>query len=192
MGEHELVWLKRAGKWSEAFTVLIEVIREFGMEEGVKWGWPCFMIDGKNVVLIHGFKDYFALLFFKGTLLPDPLGVLQNIGENTQAGRQMRFTSAEQISDATGDIKRYIEAAIAVEKSGAKPELKSTAEYTVPEELQAALESSAEFNAAFLALTPGRQRGYILFIAGTKQSATRTSRVEKCRPQIMAGKGLNE
>ncbi len=185
-------FLVRAGKWIPEFQVLRGIAASFELAEELKWGWPCFTLDKKNIVLIHGFKEYCALLFFKGALLTDPAGQLSNIGENTQSGRQFRVTSLEDIAANDAAIKAFIADAIAVEQSGQKVELKQTAEFSVPEELQTRLDAMPELQTAFNSLTPGRQRAYLLHFAQPKQSSTRASRVEKCIPQILNGKGLND
>src|SRR5690606_25678342 len=153
---------------------------------------PCYTHDGANVVLIHGFKDYCAYLFFKGALLKDPKRILVQQTENVQAARQIRFTSVREIVGMKNALKDYIEQAIAVEKAGVEVPRKKTAEFKVSEELRSKFNEVSELKTAFEALTPGRQRAYLLHFSAPKQSSTRVSRIEKCTPQILAGKGLND
>ena len=163
-----------------------------GLTEELKWGWPCYTFQGSNVVLIHGFKEYCALLFFKGVLLKDANHILIQQTENVQAARQLRFTNVRQIDRMKTIVKTYIKEAIAVEKAGLKVDYKKTSEFKIPEEFQSKLDKSSALRTAFAALTPGRQRGYIFYFSQPKQSKTRTSRVEKCSPQILDGKGLDD
>jgi uncharacterized protein YdeI (YjbR/CyaY-like superfamily) len=153
---------------------------------------PCYTHQDRNVVLIHGFKEYCALLFFNGALMKDPKGILIQQTANVQAGRQIRFTNLQEIVKQKTTLKAYIRDAIAVEKSGVKLEYKKTEEFSVPEEFQTRLDKLPKLKTAFEALTPGRQRAYILHFSSAKQSSTRSSRVEKCMPQIMDGKGLQD
>ena len=169
---------------------LQDIARNCGLVEKIKWGKPCFTLDGKNIVLIQRFNQYIALMFFKGALLKDPDKLLSRIGEHMQAPRQFRFTSVEEVEHHADDIKGFIAQAIELEKSGAKVKLKKPAELKMPEELQAKLDADAPLRKAFAALTPGRQKGYIYQVAAAKQSATRVARVEKFAPLILAGKGL--
>jgi len=182
--------LVRAGKWTPEFQALRAILGSFELTEQLKWGWPCFAQDNNNIVLIHGFKEYCALLFFKGTLMSDPGRRLSTIGQNTQSGRQMRFTSLDEITADEQLIRAFIAEAIELDRSGLKVEYKPTAEYPVPEEFQCRLDAMPELQAAFNMLTPGRQRAYLLHFAQPKQSSTRTARVEKCIPAILNGKGL--
>ena len=182
----------KAKKWREEYEELREIILSCGLTEEVKWGCPCYSLNGKNVVLIHGFKEYCALLFMKGALLKDPGGILIRQTENVQSARQVRFTGLAQILKMRSTIKTYVKAAIAVERSGAKVELKRTKEFPVAEEFKNKLDEMPELRRAFYALTPGRQRGYLLFFSSAKQSATREARVEKCIPAILKGKGLDD
>lgn len=184
--------LARAGKWQAEFEELRKVVAGLGLTEEVKWGWPCYSLEGSNIVLIHGFKDYCALLFFKGALLKDPRGLLVQQTESVQAAHQMRFTGLEQIKKLEPVIKQYLQEAIELDKSGAKVQLKETSAFAVPAEFQARLDSDPALKKAFAALTPGRQRAYLLHFAGAKQSATRQARIDKNVPNILAGKGLNE
>ncbi|MDE3174864.1 MAG: YdeI/OmpD-associated family protein [Pseudomonadota bacterium] len=171
---------------------LREIALDCPLTEEVKWGQPCYASEGGNVVLIHGFKDYCALLFMKGALMPDPHKLLIQQTERVQSGRQIRFTSLKQITAARAIVKAYIEDAIAVEKAGLKVAKRTTADFPYPEELLQKLEESPDLRAAFSALTPGRQRGYLLHFAAAKQAKTRLARIEKCAPAILAGKGLDD
>jgi uncharacterized protein YdeI (YjbR/CyaY-like superfamily) len=153
---------------------------------------PCYTFNGKNVVLIHGFKEYCALLFHKGALLKDPKGILIRQTENVQSARQLRFTDINQIQKQKNTIKSYIKEAIEIERSGAKITLKQTSDYTVPEELQKVLDKNPAVKKAFHSLTPGRQRAYLFYFSQAKQSATRQSRIEKYIPQILEGKGMDD
>lgn len=185
-------YVSKPGKWQEAYSRLREIVLDCGLEEEFKWGCPCYSDGGHNIVLIHGFKEYCALLFFKGALMKDAKGILIQQTENVQAGRQIRFTSAAEIAKLEKTLKSYIKDAIAVEKSGQKIEYKDTKEYSVPEELQVKFDELPALREAFYALTPGRQRGYLLHFASPKLSRTRESRVEKCMDQILEGRGLND
>jgi uncharacterized protein YdeI (YjbR/CyaY-like superfamily) len=184
-------YFSRAKKWKEEMEMLREIVLGCGLTEELKWGKPCYTFEGSNLVLIIGFKDYCALLLCKGALLKDAAGIVVKAGESTQAARQIRFTGAGEIKKLKAVLKAYLEEAIAGEKAGLKVVYKKNPE-PVPEELQTKLKEDAALKKAFEALTPGRQRAYILHFAGAKQSATRVSRIEKCRPQILAGKGFNE
>jgi uncharacterized protein YdeI (YjbR/CyaY-like superfamily) len=185
------IFLEKAEKWQAESRQLRTILLDFPLEEELKWGEPCYTVQGKNVVLIGGFKEYCSLLFFKGALMADPDGILVAPGK-VQAGRQIRFTSLRQIVAMKSTIKRYIAEAIAVEKAGLKVKLKAHSEYTIPEELQKKLDAMLSLRKAFEALTPGRQRGYMFHISQPKQSSTRESRVEKCVQRILDGKGFNE
>jgi uncharacterized protein YdeI (YjbR/CyaY-like superfamily) len=180
------------GKWQEAYKTLREIVLGCGLEEDFKWGCPCYTHDGHNVVLIHGFKEYCALLFFKGALMQDPKGILIQQTENVQAGRQIRFTTAAEITKLAKPLKTYIKDAISVEKSGQTIDFKETEEFEMPEELINKMDEVPALRYAFDSLTPGRQRGYILYFAGAKQSATREARIEKYLPKILDGKGLKD
>lgn len=180
------------GPWREAFTKLRSILLDGQLAEDLKWGHPCYALDGRNIVLMHGFKEYCALLFFKGALLKDFHGVLVQQTENVQSARQMRFTSVAEIIEMEPVIRAYVADAIDVEKSGLTVSKKSTKAYAVPEELQARLDDNPALKTAFEALTPGRQRAYLLHFAAPKQSKTREARVEKHTPQILSGKGLND
>lgn len=179
-------------RWNAEFSALREVCLASGLHEDLKWGQACYDLDGRNVVLIHGFKDYCALLFMNGALLKDPKGILIQQTRNVQAARQVRFASLADIKRQKATVKAYIREAIAVEKSGAKVQMKSTEQFAMPQEFQVRLDDDRELAKAFHALTPGRQKGYLLHFAGAKQSATRTLRVEKHVPRIMKGLGLDD
>lgn len=187
-------FLNRPSQWKEAYEKLRSIIFDCGDEltEEFKWMHPCYTFEKKNIVLIHGFKEYCALLFHKGALLKDPHGILIQQTENVQAARQIRFTHLEQIIESEETIKEYIHQAIEVEKSGLEIEFKKTTEFPMAEEFEKKLEEMPELKTAFEDLTPGRQRAYLLHFSTPKQSKTRESRIEKCIPQILAGKGLND
>jgi len=185
-------FLSKAQKWQEEMTKLRSIVLDCGLNEEWKWMHPCYTYQNNNVVLIHGFKEYCALLFFKGSLLKDPNGILIQQTENVQGRRQIRFTNLQEIVELEATIKAYIFEAIEVEKAGLKVEMKKTKDYPIPEEFQMKLDESPALKTAFEALTPGRQRAYLFHFAQPKQSKTRTSRVEKCIPQILDGKGLND
>ncbi len=178
--------------WQSAYKQLRKIILDCGLIEELKWGVPCYTHKGKNVVLIHGFKDYCALLFHKGALLKDTEGILVQQTENVQSARQIRFTGEAQIQEMEPILKTYLYEAIEVEKAGLQVKLKKTSEFEMPEELQTKLDTDTEFKTAFEALTPGRQRGYMLYFSQPKQSKTRISRIEKSFPKILDGKGYNE
>lgn len=185
-------FMERSTQWTQEFSLLREILSASGLDEDLKWGQPCYTLDGRNVVLMHGFKEYCALLFFKGALLKDAKGVLVQQTENVQAARQMRFTGAAQITKLKATVKAYVAEAIKVEQSGEKVEFKKTAEFSMPEEFQRALDSNAALRNAFEELTPGRQRGYLLHFSSAKQAKTREARVEKCTPMILDGLGLDD
>jgi uncharacterized protein YdeI (YjbR/CyaY-like superfamily) len=185
-------FLKRTRSWQPEFRRLREIILACGLTEELKWGWPCYAFEGKNVVLMHGFKEYCAVLFMKGALMKDPKHILIQQTENVQSARQVRLKSVREIDALEKTLKAYIREAIAVEKSGQKVELKKTADYKVPAEFQARLDESAKLKKAFHALTPGRQRGYLFFFSGAKQAKTREARIEKFIPKILAGKGMDD
>lgn len=179
-------------KWQQEITKMRAIALSCNLTEELKWGTPCYTFQGNNVVLIHTFKEYCAFLFFKGALLNDTHDILIQQSKNVQAARQVRFTNLAQITEHETLIKAYIFEAIEVEKAGLKVLLKKTAEYEIPEEFQLKLNCHAELKNAFEALTPGRQRGYLLYFTQPKQAKTRQSRVEKCIPKIFAGKGLTD
>lgn len=182
-------FFKKAGPWHDEYEKLRLISLDCGLTEELKWGCPCYTLQNSNIVLIHGFKEYCALLFFKGALIKDPEGILIQQTKNVQSGRQIRFTSADQITDMEPVIKAYIHEAIKVEQAGLKVEMKKTEDYEVPQELQERLDNDPGFKTAFQALTPGRQRGYIFYFSQPKQAKTRIARIEKFVPHIMEGKG---
>src|SRR3984885_11334507 len=177
-------------RWSAEYAALRQLCLASGLNEELKWGKACYDLSGSNVVLIHGFKDYCALLFMKGALLKDPKGILIQQTKNVQAARQIRFSSVAEVTKQKAAIAAYIKQAIAVEKSGAKGKLKTPAQFDIPEEFQRRLDDDSRLAEAFRALTPGRQRGYILYFSGAKRSETRAARVEKHAPRILKGLGL--
>jgi uncharacterized protein YdeI (YjbR/CyaY-like superfamily) len=185
-------FLSKAKKWQQEFEKLRMIILDCQLTEELKWGKPCYTLQGSNIVLIHGFKEYCALLFFKGALLKDAKGILIQQTENVQAARQIRFTNVREIVDMGTILKAYIKEAIEVERAGLKVNLKKTSEFKIPEEFQNKLDKTPALKTAFDALSPGRQRGYILYFSAAKQSKTRESRVEKCVQQILNGKGLDD
>jgi uncharacterized protein YdeI (YjbR/CyaY-like superfamily) len=184
-------FLRKAGRWQKEFAELRKIVLDRDLTEDMKWMHPCYTFQKKNVVLIHGFKEYCAILFMRGALLKDPKGILIKIG-NTQAGRQIRFTNVREIVEREPIVKAYIDEAIEVEKAGLKVKLKKTSDFKIPEEFQKKLKSMPALKAAFAKLTPGRQRGYLFYFSGAKQSKTREERVEKCVPRILGGKGLDD
>ena len=181
-----------AEKWQQEFKQLRAIILDCGLTEELKWGQPCYIFQNSNIVLIHGFKEYCALLFFKGALLNDPNDILIQQTENVQAARQVRFTSVREVVKLKPILKAYIYEAIEAEKAGLKVKLKKTSDFKMPEEFRNKLDKNIALKKAFNALTPGRQRAYIFHFSQPKQSKTRESRVEKYIPQIMEGKGLND
>lgn len=185
-------YFNKAKKWQEAVNLLRTIALDCGLTEELKWGCPCYIFKGNNIVLIHDFKEYCAFLFFKGVLLKDNEGILVQQTENVQSARQIRFTSALQIVEMKAILKAYIFEAIEIEKAGLKVELKKTAEYNIPAEFQSKLDHIPDLKEAFESLTPGRQRGYLLYFSAPKQSKTREARVEKFMPQILNGKGLDD
>jgi uncharacterized protein YdeI (YjbR/CyaY-like superfamily) len=185
-------YFSKEGKWQKELEQLRTIVLDCGLTEELKWGVPCYMFGEKNIVLIHVFKEYCALLFFKGALLNDSHGILVQQTEHVQAARQARFTNTREIVKMRPILKSYIYEAIEVEKAGLKVKLKKTSAYNIPEEFQKKLDKSSALKKAFTALTPGRQRGYLLYFSAPKQSKTRESRVEKYRQQILNGKGLND
>lgn len=186
-------FLAKANRWKEEMTLLRNIILDVnGLTEDYKWMHPCYTFQSANVVLIHGFKEYCALLFHKGALLEDAKGILIQQTENVQSARQLRFTDISQIREQEAVIKAYIKEAIALEKAGVKVALKETADYAVPTEFQQRLDANAALQKAFNALTPGRQRGYLFYFSQAKQSKTRESRIEKYLPKILNGEGLDD
>lgn len=182
----------REKRWSAEYAALRKLCLASGLNEELKWGQACYDLDGHNVVVIHGFKDYCALLFMKGALLEDPKDILIRQTGNVQAARQIRFTSLAQINGLEAAINTYIGEAIEVERSGAKVRMKDVAQFNVPEEFQKRLDRDPGLAAAFRALTPGRQKRYLLYFAGAKRPATRAARVEKHAPRIMSGLGMDD
>jgi uncharacterized protein YdeI (YjbR/CyaY-like superfamily) len=180
----------KVNTWAAELAALRALVLASGLTEACKWGVPCYTSEKNNIVLIHAFKDYCALLFFKGALLKDAKGILIQQTDNVQGGRQLRFTDVREITKLKTTISAYLQEAIAVEKAGLKVVMKPTAEFVVPEEFQAKLNASPALKTAFEALTPGRQRAYLLHFAAAKQAKTREARIEKCTPQILNGKGL--
>jgi len=185
-------YLERNPRWQNELKELRRIVLQTELTEDLKWGVPCYTHQNANVVLLHVFKEYCAILFVKGSLLQDPGRVLTIQTENVQAGRQLRFTKVQEVLEKEALLKAYLAEAVDLEKSGAKVEFKKTSEFAVPEEFQAELDGDPDFKAAFEALTPGRQKGYLLYFGGAKQSKTREARIEKSRPRIMDGKGLDD
>jgi len=185
-------YFTKAETWREELEKLRTIVLDCRLAEELKWGVPCYTFHNRNIVLLHTFKEYCALLFFKGALLNDPAGVLIPQTKNTQAARQIRFTGVREIAEMESTLKAYIHEAIEVEQAGLKVKFKKTAEFNVPEEFQIKLEENPALKTAFEALTPGRQRAYLLYFSAAKQSGTRTSRVEKCTQGILDGKGLHD
>ncbi|MCB0135118.1 MAG: YdeI family protein [Caldilineaceae bacterium] len=185
-------FFEQAGQWRAEFEQLRTIALDCDLTEELKWGNPCYTLEGSNIVLMHGFKEYCALLFFKGALLQDPEGILVQQTKNVQATRQIRFTNVEDIVEMEPILRAYIRQAIEVEKAGLKVEFKATAEFAMPEEFQSKLDDIPALKAAFEALTPGRQRAYLLHFSSAKQAKTRAARIEKAMPQILDGKGLND
>jgi uncharacterized protein YdeI (YjbR/CyaY-like superfamily) len=185
-------YLKSVQKWKEEFEKLRIIILDCQLTEDFKWGVPCYTFEDKNIVLIHGFKDYCAILFFKGALLKDTAGILIRQTENVQAGRQIRFTNVREITEMETVLKAYIYEAVEVEKAGLEVNFKTNTEFIIPDELQNKLIELPALKTAFEALTPGRQRAYILYFSEPKQSKTRVSRIEKYIQHILNGKGLGD
>jgi len=179
-------------KWKKEYEQLRTIVLSCGLTEELKWGCPCYTFENSNIVLIHGFKEYCALLFFKGALLNDPQGILIQQTENVQSARQIRFTDLKEIVNMEKVLKAYIYEAIEVERAGLKVKLKETSDFKIPEEFQKKLNKNAALKKAFNALTPGRQRAYIFYFTQPKQSKTREARIEKYTQQILDGKGLND
>jgi uncharacterized protein YdeI (YjbR/CyaY-like superfamily) len=182
----------KAANWQKEYEQLRIICLDCGLAEELKWGCPCYTFENRNIVLIHGFKEYCALLFFKGALLKDTDGILIQQTENVQSARQVRFVNVREIVKLKKVLKTYIYQAIEVEKAGLKVPLKKTSEFKVPEEFQKKLKQMPALKKAFNELTPGRQRAYLFYFSQPKQSATRESRIEKSLQQILYGKGLND
>ena len=185
-------YFHKAKKWQPELEQLRRLVLDCGLTEELKWGVPCYTLEQRNIVLIHAFKEYCALLFFKGALLNDAHGLLVQQTQNVQAARQIRFTGAREIVERQAILKAYIDEAIWVEKAGLKVDYKKPEEFIIAEEFQMKLDASPALKTAFEALTPGRQRAYYLYFAAPRQAKTRASRVEKWMPQILQGKGLND
>ncbi len=185
-------FLTKAKKWKEEYETLRKIVLDCELNEDYKWMNPCYTFEKKNIVLMHGFKEYCALLFPKGSLLQDSHGILTQQTENVQGARQIRFTNVQEIAEKEAVLKAYIYEAIEVEKAGLKVKVKKPEELIVPEELQHKFDEIPALKTAFTTLTPGRQRAYILHFSAAKQSKTRESRIEKCIPNILNGKGLND
>jgi uncharacterized protein YdeI (YjbR/CyaY-like superfamily) len=185
-------YFKKAKKWQNEFEKLRTIILDCHLAEELKWGQPCYTFQKRNIVLIHGFKEYCALLFFKGALLKDADAILIQQTENVQAARQIRFTNVREIVQMAPILKAYIDEAIEVEKAGLEVKLKKTSDFPIPEEFRDKLDELPALKTAFEALTPGRQRAYIFYFSAPKQSKTRAARVGKCMQQILDGKGLND
>ena len=185
-------FFNKATNWQEEYEKLRMIILECGLTEELKWGCPCYSFEKKNIVLIHGFKEYCALLFMKGALMKDEESILIQQTENVQSARQIRFTNIREIYDLEPVLKAYIREAVDVEKAGLKVDYKKTTEFNMPEEFQRRLDRNPALKTAFDALTPGRQRGYLLYFSAPKLSKTRASRIEKYMPQILKGKGLDD
>ena len=185
-------FLSKAKKWQDEMTLLREIILECNLTEDFKWMHPCYTLDNANIVLIHGFKDYCALLFFKGVLMKDEKGILIQQTENVQDRRQIRFKNVEEIEKLESIIKDYINEATAIEKAGLKVVMKTTAEFNMPQEFKIVLDDMPELNKAFYALTPGRQKAYLLYFSSAKQAKTREARIEKYMDKILDGKGLDD
>ena len=185
-------YFNKASKWQQEYGNLRTIILDCRLTEELKWGCPCYTFETKNIVLIHGFKEYCALLFFKGALLSDTNGILIQQTENVQVPRQVRFTNVKEIVKMAPILKAYIYEAIEVEQAGLKVKLKKTSEFKIPEEFQNKLNKNATLKIAFNALSPGRQRAYLFYFSQPKQSKTRESRIEKYMPKILNGKGLDD
>lgn len=182
----------RVHQWQEEMQVLRDILLDAGLTEDRKWGNPCYTFNGKNVVMMGALKEFCSIGFFKGSLLTDPKALLIAAGENTQASRQLRFTETKSITKLQKQITAFVHEAIQLEQAGKKVAIKAVSEFPIPDELKQTFENDPELKKAFYALTPGRQRGYLLHFAQAKQSATRLSRIEKCRPQILRGEGIHD
>ncbi|TGK82873.1 hypothetical protein EHQ23_16430 [Leptospira bourretii] len=186
------LYFQKIKNWKQEFQILRSIALEMDLQEEIKWGQPCYTLNGQNIFLIHGFKEYFAILFFKGALLKDPKKILIQQTKNVQSARQIRFQSVSEITKLKTIIKSYIKEAIQLEQSGKKVVMKKTSEFEVPEEFLKQLEEDPKLQTAFESLTPGRQRAYLLHFSGAKKSETRKERIEKQIPNILKGKGLND
>lgn len=186
------LYFQKIKNWKQEFQILRSIALEMDLQEEIKWGQPCYTLNGQNTFLIHGFKEYFAILFFKGALLKDPKKILIQQTKNVQSARQIRFQNASEIIKLKTVIKSYIKEAIQLEQSGKKVVMKKTSEFEVPEEFLKQLEENPKLQTSFESLTPGRQRAYLLHFSGAKKSETRKERIEKQIPNILKGKGLND
>lgn len=185
-------YFSKETKWQKEYNHLRNVVIEAGLDEYLKWGCPCYTFQDKNIVLIHGFKDYCALLFMKGALLNDPLNILVQQTENVQAARQIRFSTEDEILAIKSNLLEYINNAVQIEKEGQKVTLKKTVQFNIPAEFEIILNEMTDLKSAFYNLTPGRQRGYLLHFSSAKQSQTREARIQKYIPKILEGKGLED
>jgi uncharacterized protein YdeI (YjbR/CyaY-like superfamily) len=185
-------YFNKAEKWQKEIKKLRTIVLDCGLTEELKWGCPCYTFQNSNIVLIHVFKEYCALLFFKGALLHDASGILVQQTKNVQAARQIRFNNVRDINEMESILKSYVQQAIEVDQAGLKVNYKKTSDFAIPEEFQKKLKKNAALKKAFNALTPGRQRAYLFYFTQPKQSKTRESRIEKCMPQILKGKGLDD
>ncbi len=185
-------FLNKAKQWQKEMATLRAIILDCGLIEELKWAKPCYISQGRNIVIIQGFKGFCALLFTNGALLKDAKKILEKPGENTQAARRIPFTTAKEILEMESILKAYIKEAIKIEKAGLKVDLKKTSDFIIPEELKLRFENTPALKTAFTALTPGRQRAYLMYFTAPKQPKTRESRIEKCLHQILAGQGLND
>jgi uncharacterized protein YdeI (YjbR/CyaY-like superfamily) len=185
-------FFEKPSKWQDAYAELRTLALACGLTEELKWGCPCYTIGKNNIVLIHGFKTYCAFLFMQGALLKDPKKILVQQTENVQSARQIRFKNVSEILKSKTTLKAYIREAIALDKVGIKVALKKTTEYKMPAEFQAVLDDMPDLKSAFEALTPGRQRGYLLYFGAAKQAKTRENRIEKYIPHILSGKGMDD
>ena len=193
IGNSKVDWFfDKPTQWQKEYQKLRAIILDCNLTEELKWGQPCYAFEKRNIVLIHGFKDYCAVLFFKGALLKDKKKILIQQTENVQAPRQIRFTGLSEVKKLEATLKTYIYDAVEVEESGVKVPLKKTAEFKMPEEFKKKLDKNTALKNAFYELTPGRQRGYLLYFSSAKQAKTREARIEKYTKQIMAGKGLED
>jgi uncharacterized protein YdeI (YjbR/CyaY-like superfamily) len=186
------VALSKEARWPNEMAELRKIALASGLTEEIKWGQPCYTLNGKNVFLLHGFKEYFAILFFKAAIMKDPEKLLIQQTANVQSGRQIRFKNMAELKKLKPVVKRYIAEAIAVEESGAKVPVKKAADFEIPDEVLKAMKKISGLTPAFKKLTPGRQRGYVLHFMGAKQEVTRVSRIEKSAPKIFEGKGLTD
>jgi len=192
MNEKVNWFFEKESKWQEAYSLLREIVLESGLKEALKWGCPCYTNNSSNIALIHGFKEYCALLFMQGALLTDSKSILVQQTENVQSSRQIRFKNTKEIQELETIIKSFIKEAIKIDNAGIKAPLKKVNEYKIPEEFQQVLDDMEELKTAFFALTPGRQRGYLLHFAAPKQAKTRTARIEKYIEHILNGKGVDD